>query len=64
MRLTDFWERLDSVLGESYARSWAQDYVLAELGGKTVIEAFDAGWDTKAVWLAVYRELSLPPSAR
>jgi hypothetical protein len=64
VRLTDFWERLDLLLGPTYARSWAQDYVLAELGGLTVNEALAAGWDTKSVWLAIYRELQLPPSAR
>lgn len=64
VRLTDFWERLDDALGPAYARSWAHDYVIAGLDGMTVDEALAAGWDTKAVWLAVFRELQLPPSAR
>lgn len=64
MRRTDFWERLNSVLGEPYAESWAADHVLGELDGQTVAQAFDTGWDTKAVWLAVYRELELPANQR
>lgn len=64
MRRTDFWDRLTSVLGEPYAESWARDHVLAELDGQTVSQAFDTGWDTKAVWLAVHRELELPFTLR
>ncbi len=64
MRRTDFWERLNSVLGEPYAESWSRDHVLAELDSQTVAEAFDNGWDTKAVWLAVHRELELPFNLR
>ena len=51
-------------LGPTYARSWARDQVLAELGERTVVQALDAGWDTKTVWRAVWSALELPPSER
>ena len=64
VRVTDFWSRLERELGASYARSWARDYVVAGLGGRTVDDAIAAGVDTKVVWLAVHAELGLPASAR
>ncbi len=51
-------------LGPGYAESWARDYVIDGLGGRTVVEALAAGFDAKVVWRAVHRELELPPSAR
>jgi hypothetical protein len=53
MRLTDFWQRMGEQFGESYADSFARDHVMAELGGRTVYEALEAGWDAKDVWRAV-----------
>jgi DUF3046 family protein len=64
MRHTEFWSRMESALGSSYALSWARQYVLADLGERTVTEALDAGEPPKAVWAAVWRALELPPSER
>ena len=64
MRLTDFWNRMEAALGPSYARSWAHDHVLADLGGRTVEEAISAGVDTVEIWRAVHAELALHPSDR
>jgi hypothetical protein len=64
VRLTEFWQRMDDHLGSAYARTWARDHVLAELGGRTVLQALEAGLDVKQIWRAVWRELGLPPSAR
>lgn len=64
MRLTEFWRRMNAVLGVGYAESWANDYVIESLGSRTVVQALAAGLDTKVVWRAVHRELGLPPSAR
>jgi len=61
MRHTEFWARMESALGRSYARSWADQMVIGELGGRTVIEALDAGESPKTVWRAVWRTLNLPP---
>ncbi|NDA60185.1 MAG: DUF3046 domain-containing protein [Actinobacteria bacterium] len=32
MRRSDFWERLNAVLGAEYAASWSRDVVLPSLG--------------------------------
>ena len=53
MRLTEFWSRMERLLGETYADSFARDQVLATLGGRTVHEALRQGEDTKDVWRAV-----------
>ncbi len=64
MRLSDFWERMREQLGENYADSYARDTVISELGGRTVVQALDAGEDTKTVWRAVCLALQLPPAKR
>lgn len=64
MRHTEFWARLDEVLGAAYARSWAELTVVRDLGGRTTREALDAGVPPKQVWSAVRRQLELPESER
>jgi hypothetical protein len=64
VRATDFWERMRAVLGAAYAESFARDQVLRDLGGRTVIEAIDAGWDVKDVWRAVVRSGAVEVPAR
>jgi hypothetical protein len=54
---------MEAALGRAYARSWADQQVIGELGGRTVIEALDAGESPKTVWRAVWRTLNLPPGA-
>lgn len=60
MRLTDFWERLDEVLGAAYSRSWAADVVITSLGGRTVLQALDGGEDAQVVWRAVCEVIDVP----
>ena len=50
--------------GRAYARSWADQYVMGELGGRTAQEALDAGVPPKQVWAAVWRALELPATER
>jgi hypothetical protein len=64
MRHTEFWARMDHALGSAYARTWAEQLVMGSLGGRTVLEALDAGEPPKRVWLAVWERLGLPPSER
>ena len=64
MRHTEFWERMEAALGRTYARSWADQYVITELGGRTASEALEAGEDPKQVWRAVWAALELPPVDR
>ncbi|MFL6139145.1 MAG: DUF3046 domain-containing protein [Frankiaceae bacterium] len=60
MRLTEFWTRMQGQFGPAYADSYARDQVLAELGGRTVMEALDQGDDVKVVWRAVCRAVDVP----
>lgn len=50
--------------GESYAESFARDYVIEELGGRTVEQALAQGEDAKTVWRAVCSAMKLPPNRR
>ncbi len=59
VRRADFWERLDTILGPAYARSWAHDTVLTDLG-LTVEQAFETGHDTRDVWRAVCATIEVP----
>ena len=60
MRHTEFWNRLDHALGSASSRSWAELFVMNDLGGRTAIEALDAGIAPKEVWAVVWRTLELP----
>jgi hypothetical protein len=64
MRHTEFWARMEEALGESYAASWARSHVMGILGGRTAVEALEAGYSPKEVWRAVWETLGLPPAAR
>lgn len=55
---------MEDALGPAYARTWAQQQVLGVLGGRSVVEALDAGVPPKEVWRAVWQVLDLPPVAR
>ncbi|MFI5956954.1 DUF3046 domain-containing protein [Cryptosporangium sp. NPDC051539] len=64
MRLTEFWQRMDSAFGRGYSRSIATDQVLSTLGGRTVEQALAQGEDAKAVWRAVHAAFELPATQR
>ncbi|MFI1940945.1 DUF3046 domain-containing protein [Streptomyces purpureus] len=64
MRLTIFWERMADHFGEGYAESFARDHVMSELGGRTVREALDSGWEAKDVWRAVCAAVDIPADKR
>ncbi|WP_406203795.1 DUF3046 domain-containing protein [Kitasatospora sp. NBC_01560] len=53
MRLTEFWRRMYEHFGAAYAESFATDHVMAELGGRTVQQALEAGLEAKDVWRVV-----------
>jgi hypothetical protein len=50
--------------GEAYAPSVAADYVVAELGGRTVNQALADGEDVKTVWRAVCETFNVPDQLR
>ncbi|MFC7329581.1 DUF3046 domain-containing protein [Marinactinospora rubrisoli] len=64
MRLSHFWQRMHEQFGEVYAESLARDYVIEELGSRTVLQALDDGVGAKEVWQAVCEAFRLPASAR
>ena len=64
MRHTEFWVRMEQALGPAYARSWAEQHVLGELGESTVVESLAAGEAPRTVWRAVWAELGLPARDR
>jgi hypothetical protein len=64
VRLTDFWERMRAQFGDTYAESVAKDYVLSNLGGRTVNKALADGEDAKVVWRAVCETFNVAESLR
>jgi hypothetical protein len=62
--LTDFWERMRTQFGAAYADSLAKDQVLSQLGGRTVVEALDAGEPARGVWRAVCEAFDVPAKNR
>jgi hypothetical protein len=62
--MTVFWDRMNQQFGETYAPSLARDYVIAELGGRTIEQALTDGVDVKTVWRAVCDTFDLPERAR
>lgn len=64
MRLTDFWQRMADHFGSAYADSFARDHVMAQLGGRTVHEALQDGWEAKDVWRAVCSAVDVPADKR
>lgn len=64
VRLTVFWDRMNQQFGERYAQSVAKDYVMAELGGRTIEQALADGVDAKEVWRAVCATFDVPQRLR
>jgi len=64
MRLSEFWKRMKSHFGDQYADSWAHDYVIADLGGRTVVQALAEGVGAKEVWHAVCGVTDVSPRLR
>jgi hypothetical protein len=64
VRHTEFWDRMESALGPTYARTWAREHVIAGLDGRTVEQALAAGETPKTVWRAVWEALGLPAAER
>ena len=64
MRLTEFWDRMNTQFGDSYAQSVAKDFVFSQLGGRTVERALADGVDAKVVWRAVCDTFKVPQNLR
>jgi hypothetical protein len=55
---------MNEQFGERYADSVAKDYVLAELGGRTIEQALADGESAKTVWAAVCVTFDVPQRLR
>ena len=64
VRLSQFRELMTEEFGAARAAALARDHVFAELGGRTVEEALEAGIDPRKVWLAVCEVYEVPPARR
>ena len=60
VRLTVFWERMHARFGAAYADSVARDLVIAQLGGRSVVDALAAGEEPGVVWRAVCEAVEVP----
>ncbi len=64
MRLQEFWSRLDEQFGSMRAQSVTRDHVFAALGGRTALDALEAGVPTRRIWLAICEEYDVPRKDR
>ena len=64
VRLQEFWTRMRDQFGSIRAESVARDHVLAAIGGRTAVEAIEAGVPVRSVWLAICAEYDVPPKRR
>jgi hypothetical protein len=64
VRLQEFWSRLERHFGSMRAHSVARDHVFAVLGGRSAVDAIDAGVPVRKVWLAICEEYDVPPKER
>jgi hypothetical protein len=55
---------MDEEFGSIRASALAHDHVFAELGGRTVNAALEAGIDTKRVWAVVCATFDVPEERR
>ena len=64
MRLQEFWSRLDRQFGSMRAQSVARDHVFSSLGGRSAVDAIQAGLPVRRVWLAICEEFEVPAKER
>ena len=64
VRLQEFRTRMDSQFGAMRAQSVARDHVFGALGGRSALEAIDAGVPVRTVWLEICKEYDVPPKDR
>jgi hypothetical protein len=64
VRLQEFWTRLDRQFGAMRAHSVARDHVFAALGGRSAVDAIDAGLPVRKVWLAICEEYEVSAKER
>ena len=64
MRHSRFWELAAGEFGAAYAGSLARSHVMSALGGRTAVEALEAGAPPREVWLALCDDMDVPEERR
>lgn len=64
VRLTYFRELMEGEFGSARAAAVSHDHVFADLGGRTVEQALEAGIDPREVWKAVCDAYDVPRARR
>jgi hypothetical protein len=64
VRLQEFWSRMEEQFGSMRARTVAGDHVFSTLGGRTAVQAIDAGVPIRTVWLEICKDYDVPPKDR
>ncbi len=64
MRLREFWQLVDEVLGSAHGRALTRDLVLLALANRTAVQALDEGVEPREVWHALCDELDIPEPDR
>ena len=64
MRISEFWDLVTGEFGAAYGRTLVRDQVLLGLDGRTAHRALDEGVPPREVWLALCREMEVPPHRR
>jgi hypothetical protein len=62
--MQDFWARMREQFGSLRAETMARDHVFSSLGGRSAVDAIDAGLPVRSVWLAVCEEFDVPRKER
>ena len=55
---------MEQQFGSMRARTVAGDHVFSTLGGRTAVEAIEAGLPIRKVWLEICKEYDVPPKDR
>jgi hypothetical protein len=64
VRMQEFWSRLEGHFGSMRAQTVTRDHVFSALGGRTAVQAIEAGVAVRKVWLAICEEYDVPPKER
>ena len=64
MRVSRFWTLVEDEFGAAYAHSLARSHVMSSLGGRTAVEALEAGIPPREVWLALCADMDVPADRR
>ncbi len=55
---------MESQFGSMRAQTVARDHVFSALGGRTAVDAIEAGLPVRRVWLAICEEYEVPVRER